>query len=99
MVPQQNKNPNDREPMRTPKDRPDEEFGSWVSPGSRGYQMMSNMGYQWGEPLGLNSRGITNPIEKPIGRPNTSGLGEEWERTDQSRQHFPGCLSYFSINS
>ena len=90
MVPQKNKEQNDRLPMRTGQDRPDAEFGSWVSPDSRGFQIMSNMGYQWGQPLGFNSRGITNPIEDPIGRSDTEGLREEYERTEQSRQHFPG---------
>ena len=97
MVPQQNRNPNDRLPMRTPQEKPDEEFGSWVSQGSRGFQIMSNMGYSWGQPLGFSSRGITNPIEAPNGRLDTSGLGEEYERIEQSRQHYPGYLIYIFI--
>lgn len=80
MVPQQNRNPNDRLPMRTPQEKPDEEFGSWVSPGSRGFQIMNDMGYCWGEPLGFSTRGITNPIEAPV----------MWQRMEQSRQHYPG---------
>ena len=92
MVRQKNKNPNDRLPMRTSQDRPDEKFGSWISPDSRGFQIMSNMGYQWGQPLGFHSRGITNPIETPLGRP-----GPDWEKNMKDLINLVSIFQVFSF--